>query len=849
MNKKQISQLALAVLLLLSNLLFGFPADVLINKWNESKIVDNLYLSQKDSRVVDNNIGTLPTLTQKASAANFSMQSGYYMGTGASGRTITGLGFQPSLVMIKASTAAGVMVFKTSSMAASATAFSSATADNTGTNITFTADGFTVGTLANVNTANVLYYWTAFTGSDCSATGNYCVGTYSGNGTSPRTITTGFQPSFVMVKRSTAVAGHFRVASEPANETLFLTNAARDTAGNYIRSFGATGFDVGATDNASGGTYYYVAFKTTSGVMNQGTYSGNATDNRNITGVGFQASLAMIKNATSATAASRSPVMNRPESYGDSSSYVGDATANLVNAVQALQNDGFQVGTAAQVNESSATLYWVAFGGAPAPSASGTFNMETGSYTGNGASQSISGLGFRPDLVIVKDNAANYSVFRTGLMAANSTAYFSNAVANFTGGITSLDSDGFSIGSNAAVNTASSTYHWQAFGNAFDPYDNDGAADFAIGSYYGNGIDNRNITGLPWQPNLVTAKRNGATAGVFRSSATAGDVSSFFAATAEGANRIQTLNADGYQIGINANVNTAANVYHWFAFKNGVNFTTNTYTGTGGAQNITSPDFQPDLVWVKRSTAVNGVSRGASLAGNNTQYFANVANAANRITGFLCNGFSVTSTSTETNASTATYRYAAWRTPDPGTLGADIVDSSGCSVSNPSVAMNANSLGFDCGTATGTLGASSQKVRITNTTGDPGWSLTIAATSGENTLWDSGSNDYDFNDSSGSPPGCSDGLDADSGEAGQLSLDPSGGTITPKSGCSASGLSLGSSASFAQGVLNSITLATASGENATCFWDLTGIGLSQKVPAEQPSGTYTLNMTVTVTAQ
>ncbi|HTE22811.1 MAG TPA: hypothetical protein VK674_07305 [Candidatus Limnocylindria bacterium] len=851
MKNSTLLRVGLAALIVVSNLLFGFPADMLITKWNESKIVDNLYLSLHDSRVVDegaNDAPTVPTLTNKAQAANFSMQSGYYVGTGVAGRTITGLGFQPSTVMIKSSTNAGVMVFKTSAMPANATAFSSAAADNTGTNITFTADGFTVGTLANVNTANALYYWTAFTGSDCSATGNYCVGSYTGNAAATRTITTGFQPSFVMVKRSTAVAGHFRVASQPANETLFLTTAARDTAGNYIRSFAATSFDVGATDNASTGVFYYVAFKATAGGMSQGTYTGNATDNRNITGVGFQASLVMVKNATSATVASRDPVMNRPESYGDSSSFVGAATANLVNAVQALQSDGFQVGTAAQTNETGATFYWVAFGGAAAYSVSGGFQMETGTYTGNGTGQSVAGLGFQPELVIIKDNAANYSVFRTGLMAGNSTAYFSNAAANFTGGITSLDAGGFTVGASTIVNTSANTYQWQAFAGGFDPYTNTGAADFAIGAYYGNGIDSRNITRLPFQPNMVTAKRSGASAGTFRTSAMAGDLSGFFGATAEGANRVQALTTDGYQVGTDATVNAAANLYHWFAFKNGDNFAVGSYSGTGAAQNITTAGFQPDLVWVKRTTNSTGVHRGASLAGNATQHFANTANTTNRITALICNGFSVTTTSAETNVSGSTYRYAAWRSPGTGILGVDIVDSSGCGVSSPGVSMSSSGLSFACTTPTGTLGTSSQKVRVTNTTGSPNWSLTVAATGGDTSLWSTGSVNYDFNDAAGSPAGCSDGVDADSGEAGQLSLNPSTATITPKSGCSATGISLGGLAAFAQGTLNSLTLASASGANTNCYWDIVGVGASQKVPPEQPAGTYNLNLTVTVTA-
>ncbi len=198
---------------------------------------------------------------QHAKAASFSMQTGNYVGTGVASKVISGLGFQPSLVIIKSSTSAGVAVFKSSAMPANATAFMSATADNTATSIAFNSDGFTLGTLANLNTANTLYTWTAFTGSDCTSTGNFCVGTFTGDGAATKTITTGFQPSIVIAKRSTAVNVHFRTNSMPANQSEFFTSTAANTAGAYIRSFSATGFDVGTTDNVSAGVYYYIALK------------------------------------------------------------------------------------------------------------------------------------------------------------------------------------------------------------------------------------------------------------------------------------------------------------------------------------------------------------------------------------------------------------------------------------------------------------------------------------------------------------------------------------------------------------------------------------------------------------
>lgn len=786
-----------------------------------------------------------------AYSADFEMQTGYYMGNGSTGHAISGLGFQPDFIMIKSSTAAGVAVFKTSAMPGNTTAYTSATANDTGTNITLDSDGFTLGTLANVNSANVLYYWVAFTGSDCSSSGNFCVGSYTGNGTSPRNITTvGFQPSFVMNKRTTAVAGHFRTASEPANETLFFTNTARDTAGNYIRTMLTNGFSIGATDNVNTATYYFVAFATTSGSMFEGTYAGNNTDNRNITGVGFQADFMFTKNATSATAGNRYPLMNFNESYGESSASIGVAAADQINSIQAIQSDGFQLGADTQVNQNAETFYFVSFGGATDPSASGSFTMDTGTYAGTGTGFSISGLGFRPDLVVVKAATAQQGVFRTFMMKGDDTAYFANAAATFTGGVTSLDSDGFSVGTNVTVNSSGVTYYWQAFGDAFDPYDNSGSADFTIGAYYGNGIDARDITRLPFQPDYVASKRDGATDAVWRSAELAGDTSGFFDNTADATNSFQTINSDGFEVGTSANVNTAANIYYWFAFAEGANFDVGSYSGNATATNITGVGFRPELVWVKRTTNIRSVQRSVAITDTTSQYFDNTANVANRITGFVKDGFSLAAAGTETNASGGSYRYAAWNNPTYGSLSVDIVSSSGASVASPSYAMNNVGFQFECASPSGTMGDTNQRLRVINGTTTPTWSLSIAATSGATDLWRNGGDteQYDFNDPSGSPAGCADGGDTDT-EAGQLTINPSTATIGPESGCSSSNVSLGSSTGFNEGTTNSIVLASASASaDSDCYWDITGIDMDQFIPTEQAIDNYSINFTITVIA-
>jgi len=189
------------------------------------------------------------------------------------------------------------------------------------------------------------------------------------------------------------------------------------------------------------------------------------------------------------------------------------------------------------------------------------------------------------------------------------------------------------------------------------------------------------------------------------------------------------------------------------------------------------------------------------------------------------------------------YRY----TPG-GSLSADIVDGSGGSVGSPSFAMSGIIWSFSCATSTGTLGDSSQRLRFDNGTGTASWSASIAATGGNTTLWSSGSAFYDFNDPTGSPPGCSAGTDSDV-YAGQLTITPPSAAIAPQSGCSTTGLSLGSQSAFNEGVTDAITLLSADASaDVACYWDVTGIDLSQQIPAEQPTGSYQIGLTLTIVA-
>lgn len=189
------------------------------------------------------------------------------------------------------------------------------------------------------------------------------------------------------------------------------------------------------------------------------------------------------------------------------------------------------------------------------------------------------------------------------------------------------------------------------------------------------------------------------------------------------------------------------------------------------------------------------------------------------------------------------------QTINAGTLAVDITDSSYVTVGSPSVVFGATTFSFACGSSTGTLGTSSQQIYVQNPdAADSGWSVAIAG-SATTAVWDGAASDFDFNDPTST--GCGDGADADS-VAGQMSI--AFGSATFDKGacltCNTTGVAVGSSGSFSEGVTNSITLFTgASNSSDIGDWYLRGVGLTQTIPAEQAAASdYDINMNITITA-
>jgi hypothetical protein len=678
-----------AVILVPLLFLVGFPPQYFFEKLAERNIVDSMYWAMKDPNVIDKGlVEFFRPKVEKANAATFSIQTGYYIGNNTDNRAITGVGFQPDLVLIKDNTANGVdgINFKTSAMTGEVSSvLADADADTANNAIqSLDGDGFTLGTDADVNAVNIFFSYIAFDGSDCTASGTFCVGSYTGNGVSGRSVNVGFQPDLVVVKRSGASLGVWKSSSMAANATNYFSNTNQNTGGLMIQTLGADNFTVGnnAVVNTNGNTYYFFAFKQVAGAMDVGTYAGNGLDNRNIdsavdAGLTFQPDFVLVKNANPVTAVAA--VYNTAESHGDGSFSFLDAARTADWIQQRLSGGGFQVGLSSPVNGNGNTLYYAAFGGAPPPPArTGTFRIAEGAYGGTGIAQNIT-VGFQPDLVVIqrRNGAVTYqhTVFRTSMMAGSdaaalSTAYLSAATANFANGITVLGANGFTIGTVAQVNNSGDTYHWVAYGNASRPDKSGGAADFAVGAYSSHNINPLTVNTLPFQPDIIATKRYGANYGVFRTSQMAGDITDTFSAVAALAGGITSLDANGFTLGNNAVVNTTINnTYHYFAFKSGPNFTVNSYVGNNTDNtNISTVGFNPDWVWVKKrtgGTARAGVQKAKTDTGEETRAFTNViVTLTNAIQNFLAtnNGFQI-GQSTYVNENTFTHDYAAWKIP------------------------------------------------------------------------------------------------------------------------------------------------------------------------------------------
>ena len=460
-----------------------------------------------------NTDGDITSTVKANTAAGFSIVS--YSGNNASSATIGhGLNSPPELIFTKARNfgAGWPTMVKTASASLYGLRLNSSSANDAGNGSVFynntapTASVYTVGGSDEINDGyNYISY--------CfhSVDGYQKIGTYDGTGTSNGNfVETGFEPAFLMVKRTDGGAQNWLIFDNKRSTTNPRTKKLAPNLSSDENNSGTIGTD--AQDNIdfydngfkpvtsnnhtniSGGTFIYLAIAadpdtTTPTVANSFdvvTYTGNASNNS--VEVDFNGGLTWIKNRT------------------DSNSYhiLFDEVrglnqvlhSNLTNAQQGSSNNfeynngtlSFDGNTTWGNKSGSDYVAWVWKAGdhddnLPQINTEGTIdsivsvNDEAGfsivKYTGNGSNGATIGHGLSsaPEMIIIKNlsDSENWSVYGAGSasdeLGETKVGHLNLSNAFSTSGDwnnTAPTSTVFTVGSSNRVNTTDNfvAYCW-----------------------------------------------------------------------------------------------------------------------------------------------------------------------------------------------------------------------------------------------------------------------------------------------------------------------------------------------------------------------------------------------------
>lgn len=296
-------------------------------------------------------------------SGSFKVYSGSYTGIGSSPLIITGVGFTPQLVIIKAAGSAGAddpviswtgMNTSTGSTPA-ASIIAPATIPNNTLITSYSTDGFVVGTNATINTLGKSYYFVCIAGAYGS---EVRTGSYTAAGGTPVPMTgVGFQPEVMFIRRRNLASNALVWKTSAMGVGAYQLGNSAALINNGVISFDSDGWTLGnnGAGNSAGAIYDWIALKPPSSVFSVGAYTGTGSA-QSISGLGFAPEWMMLKgNATS-----REAVMRGAPNVGDDTSRLGDSQSNLSGIVTSLDGDGFSVGTNSWSNSNTITYHYLA---------------------------------------------------------------------------------------------------------------------------------------------------------------------------------------------------------------------------------------------------------------------------------------------------------------------------------------------------------------------------------------------------------------------------------------------------------------------------------------------------------
>jgi len=326
--------------------------------------------------------------------------------------------------------------------------------------------------------------------------------------------------------------------------------------------------------------------------------------------------------------------------------------------------------------------------------------FNTKIYTGTGSTQSITGVGFQPDLLWIKGRQTGRDHFLCDAARGSTKVVhpnLTNVETTAAGDITSLDSDGFTIGStdsNGEVNEGGSTenkhvsWNWKAgttsgittTGADITPsaYSFNHTSRISIAAYTGNGVSGAKIAhGLGAIPEVMIIKSRdyaGRAWIVYHHKNTAAPETDYLTlntsdATADGAWAFNDAVPTSVYMETQSNTgtNNSGSTYILYTFKGVQGYSKfGSYTGNGNADGtFVYTGFKPAFVMCKYTGAENWAIVDNQRLGYNVanyQLYANATNAevTNVRMDILSNGFKARTTNAEWNGSGNSYIYMAF---------------------------------------------------------------------------------------------------------------------------------------------------------------------------------------------
>lgn len=276
------------------------------------------------------------------------------------------------------------------------------------------------------------------------------VGSYTGDGTSNRNIDIGMPVKYLAVKRRIGTGnGTWSMRDLPLTFAASFGSGPESNSG--IQRVTESGFTVSnfSAVNAAGSEYDYFAIGGDSTTIGTGSYMGTGVNPTTITdsSINFTPGWLFVKAAAATTSRYRTSLMS------DSGSFT--TATNAASNILSLISGGFTIGGSANVNTSGAVHRFVALNTHP------SYYYET-TFTGNGTSQTITGLPFNPDFIFAKCDSTTNAVGLWFSTNPTETQYITST-APVTDGITAATDYTLTIGANTLTNEDTKTVRLMCF--------------------------------------------------------------------------------------------------------------------------------------------------------------------------------------------------------------------------------------------------------------------------------------------------------------------------------------------------------------------------------------------------